>query len=130
MEGEEQLSLRLSEDPFVPAQVTVEFAPNVTAVTITDTDGKYSNGNSTGMLNLSQYHTLLQRYHDTCYPTEAVIGFFDTDYTGLEADGFVTVAFGLISGGVQEPVEVMLSLRNGTAIGKSEHSGASKQRIL
>ena len=50
-----------------------------------------------------------------------MIGFFESVYTGLEADGYVTVNFGLISGGVQEPVEVLLSLRNGTAIGKLEH---------
>ena len=39
VEGEEQLTVRLTEDPFAPPTVTVQFAPNITQVTITDRDG-------------------------------------------------------------------------------------------
>ena len=53
--------------------------------------------------------------------TEAVIGFIETNYTADESDGFVTLAFGLISGGVQEPVEVALTLSGGSAQGKHGH---------
>ena len=41
VEGEEDLTLILFEDPFQPPQIMVEFSPNVTEVTIVDMDGTY-----------------------------------------------------------------------------------------
>lgn len=48
----------------------------------------------------------------------AVIGFLETEYTALESTGYVTLVFGLRSGGVQQPVNVLLSLTNGSALGE------------
>lgn len=47
----------------------------------------------------------------------AVIGFFETNYTAIESDGFVTLMFGLISGGVQKPVDIQLTINSGSAQG-------------
>ena len=49
--------------------------------------------------------------------SEAVIGFIETNYPVLEANGFVTLVFGVIEGGVQEGVEVRLTLSSGSAEG-------------
>lgn len=48
---------------------------------------------------------------------EAVIGFLETSYSASESSGFATLMFGLISGGVQNNVNVQLRFSGGTARG-------------
>ena len=48
---------------------------------------------------------------------EAVIGFLNTNYSASESSELATLMFGLISGGVQSSVDVMLELSAGTALG-------------
>ena len=48
---------------------------------------------------------------------EAVIGFLETNYSASESSERATLTFGLISGGVQNNVNVQLGLSAGTALG-------------
>lgn len=108
VEGEEQFSLRILPDPFSPPPINTVLSPNMSIISIIDQDGK--------PFNVSM---LCRLKHDSQFAyAEAVIGFFETNYTAGESEGVVTLQFGLISGRVQEPVEIALSLLDGSALGK------------
>ena len=49
---------------------------------------------------------------------EAVIGFLETNYSAIESSERATLMLGLISGGVQNNVNVRLGFSEGTAQGK------------
>ena len=59
-----------------------------------------------------------------------MIGFLNSPYAALEGNGYVTLEVGLISGGVQESVEVALSLSSGSAQGEEPSCRQTTSSLL
>ena len=58
VEGEEQFSLVLMEDPFSPPPINTVFFPNVTDITITDRDGKSQEMSTTSSNPMTLWYLL------------------------------------------------------------------------
>lgn len=61
------------------------------------------------------------------FHAELSIGFFSTSYEVIEGDGFASVEFGILDGGMTSvDVTVQLSFSNLTAVGMSKNIGNIK----
>jgi hypothetical protein len=66
------------------------------------------------------WSSIILLIHDNNIETAGVvIGFMDAPYQATENEGFVAVTFGVISGGLEREVAVVLSFLDGTAVGES-----------